>query len=211
MSNRPTTTRPRVGSRRNQLMKCLLTALSLCMIPSSATAEDFRFGNTWFGQVEGYASLFGSIGDRSMEGTAFGGGLKGGYRWESWGVFLTIESNSWVAPATGPTPSAPAQPSSVRSGALNIAVGGELIYANRYLRSALAIGPSILLDGDNLDSAGTTGLFVDLRMVGIRWPIKKWLVLMLDPVSFSLVAPVLTGIPLALFQFRSGFTTEFRW
>ena len=178
---------------------------------SSAHADELRFGNTWFGQVEGYASLFGGIGDRSMEGTAFGGSLKAGYRWDSWGVFLTIENSAWVTPATGESPSAPAQPAQVRPGALNIGVGGELIYARRYLRSALAIGPSILLYDDGNDSAGTTGIYVDLRMVGIRWPIKQWLVVMLDPVSFSLVAPVLTGIPLALFQFRTAITTEFRW
>ena len=202
-------------AHRLSILRCLGLAGAICLFvampTSSAYAEDLRFGNTWFGQVEGYASLFGGLGDRSMEGTAFGGSLKAGYRWESWGLFLTVENNAWVTPATGESPTATAQPSQVRPGALNIGVGGELIYAHRYLRSALAIGPSILLYDDGYDSAGTTGIYVDLRLVGIRWPINDWFVLMLDPVSFSLVAPVLTGIPLALFQFRTGITTEFRW
>lgn len=180
-----------------------VVTLASSVIAGSAFADDPRRHHCWFGQLEFHASILSDLGDRKIEGTTFGPAAKLGYRWDRWGVFVSLEQNAWVTTEAGET--------GLRAGALNIGLGAELMYAYGLLRASLALGPSILLYESALDPAGTTGFYMDLRPAGIRWHLTEWFALMFDPVSFALVAPVLTGIPLLFVEYRTTLTTEFRW
>jgi hypothetical protein len=130
----------------------------------------------------------------------FGYGVRGGIRKGMWGAFLHLEHNIWrpVENTVGLVP-----------GVLNAGVGGELTFASQRIRGTIAMGPSILLFNTPLDSAGSVGVFIDFRPAGIRFHPVSWLTLVLDPIAFSLSAPVLTGIPLVRVQYRTILSAEF--
>ncbi|MCP4602467.1 MAG: hypothetical protein GY847_18455 [Proteobacteria bacterium] len=152
-----------------------------------------------FASVDGHISILSDLADWSLLAGTFGYGIRGGYRWKSWGVFGQFEHNMWVATE---------QNTEVVQGAFNIGVGADFVYANGFVRTSLALGPSILAFDTVLDDAGNTGLFIDLRPVGLRWAVHEYLVLGLDPITFALVAPVLGGIPLIYVQYRTGIYLE---
>lgn len=180
----------------------LAAALLLSSAPFALAEQDPRASRRWFAQVEFHLSLFNDVADRSLIGVTFGPAAKVGHRWGDWGAFVSLEQNSWVSADFG---------SAVRPGALNIGLGGEYLWAKGFVRTSVAIGPSILLYDTALDEAGSTGIYADVRPTGLRWAINDWLLLMLDPLAFSVVAPVLSDPAMVLIQYRSTFTTEFRW
>ncbi len=71
-----------------------------------------------------------------------------------------------------------------------------------FIEVSAAIGPSVLLAGNLLDQAGSVGVFVEIRPCGFRWRIAA-VELGFDPLTFSIVAPVLGAIPLVRVQFRT--------
>ena len=126
---------------------------------------------------------------------------KSGYRWaRDWGAYFQIEHNLWTETELEST---------VRQGVLNLGAGGERLYFLRRMRAAAALGPSILLYDTALDDAGTTGLFFDVRPTGVRWPLGNRLLLVLDPLTFTVVLPVLGGIPLVQIQHRTVLALEY--
>jgi hypothetical protein len=152
-----------------------------------------------FAALEGHVSLLSDAANWSLLAGTFGYAGRGGYRWNSWGLFAQIEHNMWLATE---------METEVVQGAVNIGVGADFTYADGFVRTSLAIGPSILAFDTVLDDAGTTGLFIDFRPVGLRWAPHEHLVIGLDPISFALVAPVLDGIPLIYTQYRTELYLE---
>jgi hypothetical protein len=185
----------------------LLTAIlaaGLLLTPAVRSAELDALGDDGklrgpFAALEGHVSLLSDVANWSMLAGTFGYAGRGGYRWNSWGVFLQVEHNMWLATE---------METEVVQGAVNIGVGCEVTYAEGFVRTALAIGPSILAFDTVLDDAGTTGLYIDFRPVGLRWAVHRYLVIGLDPISFALVAPVLDGIPLIYTQYRTELYLE---
>ena len=151
--------------------------------------------------LEAHASLFSDAPDRPFLGSTFGYALRAGWRSHRWAIHVHVEHNLWVASE---------QHSEVVEGSLNVGVGAEFVYAGGLLRSALTIGPSILLFDTLIDDRGTVGVFVDVRPIGLRWTVGNGVTVGLDPLGFSLVAPVLGGIPLILTQYRTSLYVEFR-
>jgi len=94
-------------------------------------------------------------------------------------------------------------------GTLGGGLGGEFRLADGFLRTSLAVGPSVLLFDTLLDRAGRVGLFVDVRPVGLRWKLNDRFTLGLDPFHLVLLAPVLTQIPLVRVQYRLSLSLEF--
>ncbi|MCP4675179.1 MAG: hypothetical protein GY854_06665 [Deltaproteobacteria bacterium] len=147
-----------------------------------------------FVSLDGHISILSDVADWSFLAGTFGYGARGGYRFNSWGIFCQVEHNMWIATE---------QKTEVVQGAVNIGVGADVVYANGFVRTSLALGPSILAFDTVLDDAGTTGFFLDFRPVGLRWAVHDYLAIGLDPITFALVAPVLGGIPLVYTQYRT--------
>ncbi len=120
-------------------------------------------------------------------------GLEGGVRWGWFGVVAKVDWNPWITTQ---------EQDVLESGALNLGAGVEFLYFDGRCRSALLFGPSILLFETALDTPGTTGVFLDIIAVEIRWPLSERFTVRFSPISFHLVMPVLGGIPLALLQYR---------
>ncbi len=153
-----------------------------------------------FAAAEAHGSLLSDVPDASVLSSTFGGGFRGGYRFESgWAAYLQIEQNLWFASESS---------GEFIDGTWNIGLGGEYLSASGFVRTALAIGPSILAFDTVLDEAGSTGIYLDARPLGVRWQLHEWVVLGVDPISFALVAPVLEGIPLIQIEYRTSLYAE---
>lgn len=153
-----------------------------------------------FSQFELHASVLGDAADRSVLNDTFGYAGKLGWRWENVGVFVQGEQNLWGTREFE---------RSIAQGALNVGVGGDLLYFEQRARASIAVGPSLLLFDSGLDDAGTTGIFVDVRPVALRWRFHDRVTLQVDPLTFTVVAPVLERIPLVMVEYRTVVGLEF--
>jgi hypothetical protein len=153
----------------------------------------------WFVGVDGSLSLFSDSTERSVLGNSFGYGANVGRRWGIWGAYLHLEHNLWISNELQ---------REVTTGAFNAGIGGEYHWHEGRGRTTLAAGPSILLFDTLLDDAGETGFFLELRPTGLRFYVGD-LVITTDPITFTVVAPVLSGIPLVILQYRTVITVEF--
>jgi hypothetical protein len=184
------------------MKRTFIVAIVLCgmFAGTSAAAKDLKALDEdgklqgGFAALEGHFSLLSDVAERSMFQGTFGYGARGGYRWNSWGLFATVEHNLWVASE---------YETDVVQGAVNIGIGAVFSYARGFVHTSLALGPSILAFDTILDDAGTTGLFIDFRPVGLSWAVHDHLAIGLNPITFALVAPVLGGIPLVYVQYRT--------
>lgn len=144
--------------------------------------------------AEGHASAFTGSSSSSMLGVTTGYGFRAGYRLrERLGLFLHVEQNLWFTSELGRT---------MRDGALNLGLGADLLSFGGRVRTSVAVGPSVLLFRTFFDEAGSVGLFLDVRFFGYRFALGRWLRLILDPISVTLVAPVLGHLRIALVEYR---------
>ncbi|MCA9539087.1 MAG: hypothetical protein KC620_09370 [Myxococcales bacterium] len=192
------------------MVRTSLAALLLALVVASPAAAETRLVslaedgtlNGWFAQLEAHGSLLSDVADRSLLAGTFGGAARGGYRWQGWGAFLHIEQDSWLTTDNK---------TEVVQGAVNIGVGGEYTFAEGFVRTSVAVGPSILLFETVLDDPGSVGVFLDTRPLGLRWTLHEHFALGLDPIGFTVVAPVLDGIPLVQVEYRTALYVEGAW
>lgn len=170
----------------------LMVVYLLLGLPAAGAAESPR--PTGHLALEGHTSLFSDVSDRSVLAQTFGYALRGGLRWSRWGLLIHAEHNLWRTSELE---------DSIVAGAVNLGVGGELIVADGFVASSVVVGTSILAYETLLDEPGTAGLFFELRPVGLRFNPRPGIVLCFDPLVFSVVAPVLTGVPLIFIQYRT--------
>jgi hypothetical protein len=134
-------------------------------------------------------------------GRAFAAGAGAGRRWGRFDAFVEAEANGWS--------STRADGSRDHALAVDVGIGAGASYAGGFLRASVAAGLSILGIPTDVDTAGSTGLYVDLRPVHYRWALPRPWVLGLQPLSLMVAMPVLTGIPLVEVQFRTSLTVEY--
>lgn len=150
--------------------------------------------------VEAHGALLaGSSGVPNLS-ASFGLGLRGGVEFGRWGVFLHVENDVWGAATYG---------NKLSPGVLNYGVGADFRYAGGFVRTALTLGLSTLLFNTPIDNAGSTGLFLYVVPLGLRWQLSKLLTLGLDPINFVLELPSMTRIPLAHIEYRAALSLEF--
>lgn len=137
--------------------------------------------------------------DGSTRSLTFQYGFHAGYRFNDWTLLLRAEHATWRAPELG---------ANAWQHAANVGVGFERFYVSAFLRTQLVVGVSILLRSNDLDDAPQTGIFIDFRPLGIHWEFRERWGLVVDLLHIAFVAPVLTGVPLADVQFRSGLSIE---
>ena len=135
--------------------------------------------------------------DANMQVLTLNAGVRAGLRLTRWGFFLHTEWAAWQTPTGG---------GNYTQMALNLGLGVEYVYHDARVRTSLAAGTSTLLRSNELDSAGTTGFFADLRPAGLRW--DRGQVWGIDPIHLTILIPVLGGIPLVDFQFRTTVSVE---
>ena len=136
----------------------------------------------------------------SLNSASMNLGVEAGIRKPSYGIFAKADWNPWFATQD--------IQDSLKPGVLNLGVGIEHLYFNERCRFTFTAGTSTLLFDTALDEAATTGFFMEVVPVSLRWPLNDELTLQIEPTSISLVVPVLTGIPLISFQYRHSVSLE---
>lgn len=92
---------------------------------------------------------------------------------------------------------------------LDLGVKGHLTLLDGLARSAVGFGPSLLLRGAQADElTNAPGIFLDLRPLGVRFPLGAQSALVLDPLGVLLVAPRLSATPLVDVQFNTTLSLE---
>ncbi|MEO0322264.1 MAG: hypothetical protein AAF447_04870 [Myxococcota bacterium] len=122
-----------------------------------------------------------------------------GWRSGGWGLLLRVEHALWRI-AEGDR--------NRTQHALDIAGGVEHFHASGRLRFALYAGSATLLRSNRLDAPGQTGVFLDVRPIGLFFELRGRWRLGVDPLHFAVVAPTLSGVPLVEVQFRSSVLLE---
>ena len=153
-----------------------------------------------FVQSELHASLLSDSPDRSTLANTYGWGLRGGYTWGDWSALIHVEQNVWLTTELTDR---------TTDGVLNVGGGAAYNYGNHFIRTSLVVGSSTLLFDTIFDETGTTGLFLDIRPIEMRWAPLSWLRLNLTPFSFTFVAPVLEEPSIKIVLYRTVFGTEF--
>lgn len=169
----------------------------------SAKARNELTSEGYYVQGEGNLSIIAQSASSDSPGTffrSFGFAAKAGHRWHDKAVFVVLEGNFWRSPLV--------EGGSELVMATNIGVGGEILAAKGMLRTSLAFGPSILTIPPKVDEAGTVGIFLDFRPIGLRFRMTPAVVLGVDPLSFTLNMPVLSGIPLIEIEYRTSVYVE---
>lgn len=115
--------------------------------------------------------------------------------------FLRAEMNPWLGLTTRP----PIQP-----GTFNLAVGKQWLWAEGRVRSSIALGTSTLFFDTVLHERGRSGLCLQLVPLSWRKKLSGNKTLRLEPMSLHVTAPVLSGIPLILPQYRHSLGLEWR-
>ena len=129
-------------------------------------------------------------------------GVEAGIRKPSYGLFFKADWNPWFSPQ--------AVQDALKPGIMNLGIGVEHLYFNDRCRFTASVGSSTLLFDTALDEAWTTGFFIEVSPVSLRWPLTEELTLQVEPTSISLAMPVLSGIPLISFQYRHGISLEWK-
>jgi len=177
----------------------LVLAFGFALLAAPALADDapFVFG------VEGHLSTLSDQPDRSLLNVTYGGALRFGYRQAEgearFGGVLLLERNAWLGTEL--------TAGSFR-GVWNVGAGVERIWGRGLLRSSAVLGVSILHADTELHRRGTTGAFVDLRPVALRWELHPVLTFELTPLSLSVLAPALRDPPLFFTQYRTTLAFE---
>ncbi|MFT5355701.1 MAG: hypothetical protein ACI9KE_002920 [Polyangiales bacterium] len=131
----------------------------------------------------------------------FGYGINAGARRGAWGVYGHIEQNLYAETEFDFV---------ARAGTLNLAVGGERFLFRERLRMAAAIGVSVLLTDLALHSTGHTGLFLQVKPMGIRFARQSQVVIQLDLLSITVAAPVLGSPSVVDLQYRTTLGIEWQ-
>jgi len=71
-----------------------------------------------------------------------------------------------------------------------VALAVEYLYFDDFVRSAVALGVSVLQYDTVLDDAGTAGFFVEARPAGLRWALPGEFHLTFDALSLAVMNPV---------------------
>ena len=180
----------------------LLSAPGL-LAPATACAEPLLARERvegWAVSVDvGSAVLSPLFGDDLRRSVTSHEGAWAHYRWREWSLGLRVSHTLWRI-AEGEE--------RLTQHALNLALGVERIHPSGFIRFALFAGSSTLLRANSLDRPGKTGIFLDLRPIGLIFDLGGHWTVGVDPLHVALLAPVLSGVPLVDIQFRTSLFLE---
>ena len=170
--------------------------LIFLLVVGSATADAQTFI-----QTESHGSLLSDAPDKSVVSASVGYAVRAGHRWGALAAFVHLERNHWLGIEFA---------DKLRSGVLNVALGGQLYTGGDFVRSSAMAGLSRLTFDTFFHDKGQQGVFLELRPVEFCWSPRPWLGITLAPITFDWLGPALGEPTLRLIQYRSITGIEFR-
>lgn len=161
----------------------LLFCFAGTLLPATARAQEHYPATVVLG-VDAHGSLLTDAPREAILNISYGPALRGGYRFEGdkrvqWGVLGFFERDVWVV-----------SDYELRSdpGVLNLGLGIELLYFD-FLRSAILVGPSILVFDTALHDEGSVGIFSELHPLGAQFYFWNRWGFTFDPLNVAWVNP----------------------
>lgn len=149
----------------------------------------------------GFVSLLSDMPEYSNNSVGLGWSGLVGWRHGNWGLFFQVDRDNWMA-------------SDLEvewvPGVLNLGAGADMLLFSERVKISLAAGTSTLMFDTIFDSAGTTGIFVEMKPASLRWPIGERFVFEITPITCTVLVPVLHEPRLVRLEYRSLFGFEVR-
>ncbi len=177
---------------------CEKEDVSISSVAQPAPALDQHFVL----QIEANMSFLSELVAGESQLGSFAYSLRLGYRRKGWDGFVFAEHGFWKNSHDHHR---------LNLQLLNVGLGVGYAYFEEHMHGSLTIGASVLLTEVQMDEPGTTGVFLDARPTGFRWPIRDKAVIELHPLTFAVVIPVLEGIPLAYISYRTALILELQF
>ncbi len=174
--------------------------------PTSARADE-PDPHRWFVDVQVHSTFISALLDEEPVQMSYGVSGRVARRNSRVGWYLSLD-NTWWPSLQLDTGSEEVFDGSLQ-GIIALTAGIEHPYFDERMRFLFDAGVSVMLRNTRLDDRGRVGTLVNFRPVGIRIPFPQRRALIIDPLSFTMLLPDLTGIPLLIFQFRTVVTVEF--
>jgi len=136
--------------------------------------------------------------------------LKAGRKYNTWGVFTQLEYNGWPIIVNN---------SQRLQAAINLGIGGELIYLGGRMKSSISAGPTYKLNNNKfyidekevtLKEKGKVGFYIDIRHAGFIFRINNKWVINFDPITLNFEVPIIDTIPLFIVEYRTIVSVEYR-
>lgn len=165
-----------IAARRRAALA--LAVISLVAHTPEAAADPPRLSVA----LEGHATALDDRVDSAILAPAFSYGVRVGWRVDRWRFGLHVDRDYWVSVEYG---------TQVDAGVLEVAAFAEALFFDDYVRVGLAIGSSTLMFDTLLHDSGRTGLFVEARPIGLRFPVYDHLWIVLDPLTGAVTMPAI--------------------
>jgi hypothetical protein len=180
---------------------CAALAAAAITAPRSASARDVvhQKGVSGYAQLEAFGSLLNdAVGGSNITASAGYCG-RAGWRRGMIGFFAEFSRDHWLMTEVG---------TELKQGVLGLGVGAEMLFADGRLRTSAAGGSSTLLFDTAFHDKGTTGFYIDLRPVSLRFHPASWLVVEVTPIGFTLESPANGELAIRRIEYRTTFTLE---
>jgi hypothetical protein len=138
----------------------------------------------------------------SLERTGWAVGVAGYRTWKHFEAGAFVEVNPWFN-IVG---------SDMSAGTTNLGVTANWRLRLRdglRLRAGLGVGASVLNEAVAGSRAGTMGPYLNLRLLGLVWNVKRRVALTLDAFDLALPVPITTGVPVLYAQYRATVGVRF--
>jgi hypothetical protein len=189
-----------MGARIPYLL-CAVALAAAIAAPRSASARDVVLdkGLSGYAQLEAFGSLLNDAVGGSNITASLGYCGRAGWRRGMIGFFAEFSRDHWLMTEVG---------TELTQGVLGLGVGAEMLFADGRLRTSAAGGSSTLLFDTAFHDKGTTGFYIDLRPVSLRFQAAAWLVIEIAPIGFTLVSPANGELAIRRIEYRTTFTLE---
>ena len=182
--------------RRSALwLLCMVVAAGMLAVPTASTAEEPTARVAAGYHTEVRASM-------SVQNPAYGVGVMAAWAWKRFEVGAFGEFNPWYS----------AERQTTSAGATNVGLQAHYLHplgTAATLRCGVGLGVSVL-NADMVGSkAGTTGYYLNLRLLGIVIPLTSGMALTIDGFDLALPAPQMVGWPILYAQHRFSAGLQF--
>ncbi|MBN2341967.1 MAG: hypothetical protein JXX29_03095 [Deltaproteobacteria bacterium] len=189
---------PRNDTIRTYLFFISLVTICTISAVSAASVKNTQKTDVFF-TLNGFGSSGSDMEGMSNQAVGFGWVARGGVRMNRLGLFVEAQRDIWLATETDVK---------LVNGVFNLGIGAHVIWINGRLKSTISTGTSTLAFDTIFDTAGTTGIYLDVHPTVLRWPLAKRITLELSPFGATLLIPAVSDPMLKRLEYRTTLGVE---
>lgn len=195
------------AGRRTGIARIAAAIIAVGVASAASAQPEEADEPRWYVDVQLHSTFLSALLDEQPLQMSYGVSSRVARRNSQVGWYLGLDTTWW--PSLQLDTSSEEVFDGAAQGIVALFAGIEHPYFDERMRFLFDIGGSVMLRDTRLDDRGRLGIVTSFRPVGIRIPFGDRRALVIDPLSFTLLLPDLSGIPLLLFQFRTVVSVEF--